>query len=640
MSKINDIFKENNDTTEKNETEEIIYYDSYIKKVEEAFTSENYDTSDLDDGKDEIIETKKVTFTLTTTQNQKRNFDNNMTTVDLGECETLLRNFYNLSNNETLYMKKLDIVQEGMKTKKIEYDVYCKLSGTNLEKLNLSVCQESKIILSLPISISEDIDKLNISSGYYNDICYVTTSDSGTDISLKDRKKEYVNGNKTICQEDCDFSEYDTALQKAKCSCEIKQSSSSIVDMNLNKTKLFENFKDIKNLVNINILKCYKTLLNKIVILHNIGFYILVIILLFHIICTFIFYMKQLSLIKEKINDLIFAIKNLNILKDSEKKQKNKNTENKEVKNKKTNKNENTRHKKKDKKKKNKGNLIQKNITHNIDFNNNKININKRKQNNIIAEMDFSNINMNSKQEEQTKINKIKNIMEYKNDEINILPYELAIKQDKRTFIEYYISLLKSKHSLLFAFSNNNDYNSKIIKIDLFIVSFAIYYTVNALFFNDDAMHKIYESKGSFDFEYQLPIIAYSSLISMFLNTLLKLLALSNDSIINFKQNHKSSRVQHRGKKLYKQLCIRFVLYFIISFIFLLGFWYYISMFGAIYRNTQLHLLKDTVISFGLSFLYPFIIYLFPGIFRISSLKNSLKKRELLYNFSKVLQLF
>ena len=57
----------------------------------------------------------------------------------IGECEILLRKYYNLTNNETLYMKKLDIIQEGLKIPKVEYDVYCKLNGTNLIKLNLSI---------------------------------------------------------------------------------------------------------------------------------------------------------------------------------------------------------------------------------------------------------------------------------------------------------------------------------------------------------------------------------------------------------------------------------------------------------------------------------------------------------------------
>ena len=61
-------------------------------------------------------------------------------------------------------------------------------------------------------------------------------------------------------------------------------------------------------------------------------------------------------------------------------------------------------------------------------------------------------------------------------------------------------------------------------------------------------------------------------------------------------------------------------------------------MFCAIYRNTQYHLIKDTLISFGLSLIYPFFIYLIPGFFRIPSLSKTKTKRKCLYNFSKVIQ--
>ena len=152
-------------------------------------------------------------------------------------------------------------------------------------------------------------------------------------------------------------------------------------------------------------------------------------------------------------------------------------------------------------------------------------------------------------------------------------------------------------------------------------------------------MHKIYESNGSFDFEYQITKIIYSSLISMVLNKILGLLALSNINIIRFKENKNKVNIDKRREELEKNLNIKFAFYFVLSLLFLLCFWYYISMFGAIYRNTQMHLLKDTLISFGLSLSYPFIIYLFPGIFRIPALSNPNAKRKLLYNFSKLLQL-
>ena len=60
-------------------------------------------------------------------------------------------------------------------------------------------------------------------------------------------------------------------------------------------------------------------------------------------------------------------------------------------------------------------------------------------------------------------------------------------------------------------------------------------------------------------------------------------------------------------------------------------------MFCVIYKNTQIHLLKDILMSFVLSLFFPFAIYLLPGILRIPALS---KKKKCLYNVSKFLQSF
>ena len=62
-------------------------------------------------------------------------------------------------------------------------------------------------------------------------------------------------------------------------------------------------------------------------------------------------------------------------------------------------------------------------------------------------------------------------------------------------------------------------------------------------------------------------------------------------------------------------------------------------MFCAIYANTQIHLIKDTLLSLVLSLLYPFGIYLIPGIFRIRSLSNDNYKKNYLYSISQVIQM-
>ena len=653
------LFKYKHNETQ-NTTEETYIQDQILKNLDILLTSNNYTTYNLDKGQNEIIKYKNLSITLTTLQNQKKdiyNISNNEIIIDFSQYEILLRNYYNISNNKTIYLKKVEFKEEGMKIQKIEFDFYIELKEGELIKLKKQIFENIRLDFYIPIEISEDIDTLNTSSGYFNDICYETTSDFGTDITLKDRQLDFIDKNKTVCQEDCLLIEYDKNLKLAKCSCKIKSESPlSIIDMKINKTKLNENFIHIKNIINVNIIKCYKKLFNKDSIIYNIGFYIFIPIIIVNIISIFIFYKKQLPKLNDIIKDIIFALNNNEIIENQKKKDtindshlQNNIPEKDHNKNNINNINDN-------KKDKNKNIKLTKNV--NISLKNRKI---KRKKNcrrkreinvtNIINEIFSKNIITNYtenhgtnrnfiSQSNKTKItDKIKDILKYNDDEMNKLKYELALQYDNRTYFQYYISLLKTKHNLIFTLCNNNDYNSKIIKIDLFFISFAIFYTINTLFYNDNTIHNIYVAKGSFNIEYQFPHIIYSSVISISANMLLKLLALSSDDIISFKQNKSKDNIQEKENALKKKLEIKFILFFIISFIFLIFCWFYLSIFCAIYKNSQIHLIKDTSISFILSLIYPIIIYLLPGIFRIKAISNENNKRKCLYNFSKLLQM-
>ena len=230
-------------------------------------------------------------------------------------------------------------------------------------------------------------------------------------------------------------------------------------------------------------------------------------------------------------------------------------------------------------------------------------------------------------------------ILVFNDDELNGLSYDEAKKFDYRTYCLYYISLLKTNHEIAFTFFYNSDYNSKIIKINLFIIGFTLFFALNTLFFDDNTMHKIYEDQGTFDLLYQMPQIIYSSIISGILKFLLTKFALTEELILNIKGNKNTEDLDKRVTSVKKNIKIYFIFYFINSTIILLFFWYYISMFCAIYMNTQTHLLKDTLISYAISFISPFFIYLIPGFFRIPALTNRKAQRKYLYNCSKFLQM-
>ena len=551
-----------------------------------------------------------------------------------------------------------------MKIPRIEYEVYYPSNGTTLYKLDINKCHNLNIEIYVPLIIDDEgVDKCNSSSGYYNDICYTCKAVNNSDITLKDRKEEYFYNDMGACEEICNFIDYDYQYNKATCSCKVKEEVKKYSEININITLLISKFKDIKNILNLNTMKCYKKLFSKNGLLYNIGFYITISTIMLHFAISIIFYLIDFALINTIINKIKGNLnEGENKNNDSDKKEigkevkeiksKEDNMENKDKdKDKKIDK-EKVIYKKKKKRSRTKK-IIQnessvksmmnieeppiKKIKKTKNINNYSINVIQTggaKQNDIPP---YLNDNSKRSISHSKEDNKEYNFDSYTIYELNNLEYSEALKVDKRNYFEYYLSLLKSKHPLSFSFYYVNDYNSRFIKIYLFFYSFIIYYFVNTLFFSDSTMHKIYIDYGKYNIVYQLPQIIYSSLISIILNFIVKYLALTENSILALKKVPKE--IEKAKKDLIKYLYYKFMIFFIVSFLFLLFFWYYISSFCCIYTNTQIHLIKDTLSSFGLSMIYPFGIYLVPGLFRIPALRAAKKDKQTLYMISKIIQI-
>ena len=576
-----------------------------------------FNISDINSGRDKKrVVGNDITVILTSTQNQRNNENISNITMNLGQCENLLKNDYNISQNDSLYILQIVSEEEGMKIPKIEYEIYYPLfNNNNLTKLNLTSCKDTKIEISIAVKINNSLDKYNKSSNYYNDICSKTTSESGTDISLKDRRNEFVNNNMSLCEEKCDLIDYNYNYEKVKCSCDIKLNIPQNYDIKFNKNDYFKSFIDIKNIFNLNIMKCYKIVLKIKYLLKNHGFIIVGFIMVIYFIDLFAFITISYNKLKKEIIHILLALNaiNKNINSISVKK-----TENKLKKNSKKNKNEPNKYN---------GKL--------------KTTLNKRKINNqlicsTIIDVDISNKKMQMVSfDSNFKINNLmKNILKKTDFELNSVNYKDAIKLDHRSYCAYYFSLLKNDHPILFSFGSYNDYNSKIIKIFLFFFSFCLDFTINALFFTDDTMHKIYQDKGKFNILYQLPQTLYSTIISRFIDAFIRKYALSQETIIELKREKIKNNLDKKYQKIFRTLNIKFILFYIFSFLILIFFWYYITCFCGIYSNTQNHLIKDTFISSITSMIYPFIIDIIPGIFRILALRAGKPSLTCLYKFS------
>ena len=174
----------------------------------------------------------------------------------------------------------------------------------------------------------------------------------------------------------------------------------------------------------------------------------------------------------------------------------------------------------------------------------------------------------------------------------------------------------------------------------MFFLSFALHYTINALFFTTTNLHQIYKDKGKFNFEYQTPHIIISAIVStLILRLMLQFLVLTDKDILQVKLQETKDKAINMKKIKLKYMKIKFAIFFILNFILLGLFWYYLTCFNAIYENTQIYLIENTFISFGFSLFYPFIINILPTLFRTCSLDASNKDKECIYNFSKITQI-
>ena len=665
-----------------------------------------------------IFQSENVIYQISNHEDQKNSDNINISSIDLGLCEEQLKHYYHIPDDESLIIYKIDIKSEDLLKTYVLYEVY---NPIKLEKLDVSICKDTNIIINSPVQLDDTTsilydslkesgyDLFNESDSFYNDICSTYTSLNKTDITLADRKQIYLNnnGNITLCQTGCELEYYNSKTRKAKCQCFPENNkvedilNPSYIQFNLK--MISENFNEVIKKSNFMVLKCYKIALDLSTIGTNIGRICMLFIFLFCLILMIFFYIKDSKNIDKYLKIFLNSKYNINsnLLKFENKREKveikSKNTNNKKVKNKNTSKpnennkidvnkfmppkktynhlktiednmskilekddkskiklNENSRdsNKKKSSKRNATINIIKiKNVNIGKIYNKKKIlkgenknlylnkkkNEIKRNRKYQIKKSSFKKINVNYNKDKNNIVTlDYNNLNDY---ELNNLEYKDALIIDKRTFFQYYWSLLKKKQLILFTFCPAKDYNLISIKITLFLLSFSLYFTITGFFFDNETMHNIFIDNGYYNIIYELPKIVFSSLITTIINILLKQFSLSEKHFISIKQEKLLKIKIDRSVRIKGFLKIKFAIFFILSNLLLIFFLYFISCFCGIFPNTQIILISDTLLSLSLSMIYPFFIYLLPVIFRISALRAKKKDKVFLYKFGYIISL-
>ena len=117
------------------------------------------------------------------------------------------------------------------------------------------------------------------------------------------------------------------------------------------------------------------------------------------------------------------------------------------------------------------------------------------------------------------------------------------------------------------------------------------------------------------------------------------MLSLSEKQILELKKCETKIFAKKKAYYLVKKLDIKFTIFYIISFSLLLFFWYYVGCFCCVYKNTQMQVFRDSMISFCISMIYPVFLCMIPCTLRLVALRDKLERKKYMYKFSQFLTL-
>ena len=528
--------------------------------------------------------------------------------LDLSQCSAILKKKYGLSDAEDLMIIKGDVLSQLTNQQYLGNDVAYQIFSSSLGAfLPLQDCKESgasaiiqsflntsKLLGEFQFRTQSVLDdgynQFDVNSPFYNDICTPFTNEYGTDVLLDDRRADYFTQETNFCEDNCEFTGYNEKVGYFECKCPIKDSidDKSDTEYTTKKMEIPDSFyQRYLGYSNIKVFKCASEVFSARGQKKNFGSYVLLTCLASFIGIVVFYFVKG----SEMLDQIFERLSNNKSISNPPKKPSEEQPDD-EVKS-------------------------------------------KKQQDNELKEKEGYPVFVKKNDIDPSTV---KQDVRLSDEELNFAEYEEAKEQDKRSFVQYYWSLLKFKQLFIFTFYTSNDHNLRIIKIALFILFLSFYFAFTALFFNDSIMRQIYIYKGNTNAAVHIPNIILSSICCLIMNLIVRFISLSERDIMKAAREKNSDKRKSLSEQTRLRLKVKVIILFALSFVCMCLCWYYVSAFCAIFKNSQGHYFTNVLFCFIICNIWPCVTSLIAPIFRIKSLKED--DGACMYKFSQIISYF
>ena len=268
-------------------------------------------------------------------------------------------------------------------------------------------------------------------------------------------------------------------------------------------------------------------------------------------------------------------------------------------------------------------------------------NFNKGKNNMILnfETMKYYKKSISEKEELKLEFSYEHLITSYEDDidkkEINNIPFKQALRIDKRSVFQIFISVLTNEIGFLnlFFYLNANSHFSLIFSIYLFELLLDL--TMNCFLYTDDVVSEKYHNDGQLTLLTSLSLSLISNIASSIISFIITKLTNYEDLIESILKDVKNLTIfLDNFQRLLKYLKIRLGFYYFLQIIFIFGMIYYLFIFCTVYHQSQGSIMINYIIGNCISLAISVGLAIIITLLRILSLKYNFNH---LYNTSRYL---
>ena len=221
---------------------------------------------------------------------------------------------------------------------------------------------------------------------------------------------------------------------------------------------------------------------------------------------------------------------------------------------------------------------------------------------------------------------------EYLKTDFEDMEFEDVLKKDKRTFCEYYCDRFKETQIIMNTFFNPEILKPRAIKIIILLLNILLYFVVNALFFSEEYVSKLFNSekdKHFFSFfPRSLSRIFYSLFVGIIIGIIVDFITVEEKKVkrLFLREKRNTLQIRYEISVITTDIKRNYLILMIICLVIGFASLYYLNCFNNVYPNLRDEWIKSSILIIIIMQILSVLKCLYEAIFRALSFKCESEK--------------